>query len=1366
MNPSKRILIASIAALVSQTAQAQLTWNSAGPTNNWSTAAANPNWLPGNVVWAQNQSAIFDATSGTPEAIGVTTVNTFDNITFDVTGFSITSAGAGSFVLANDFASTISVTNAADSASIAETIANNVGGPSTLTKAGAGTLTLNGTAASTYSGGTIISAGTLAITQTGALGFGGVTNSATLNIDVGNTIPTGLATSMSGAGIANVTLPTGTNTTVLSGNYAGFTGTWNVGIGAAAGAGKVQMNGTDNAATTINVLPNATVFSNVLTGIAVTRNAALVLNGGDTGESLGQLRLDSGAVWAGPVTLAADVTGTGDGTVGSNTGTGFISGAIGETGGSRILTKVGGGTITLTNAANNYTGKTSILAGALSVSVLNNTGASGNLGQNGTIDIGATTVAGQFIYTGAGETTDRVINLAGTTGGVTLTQSGTGGNLKFTSAFTATGLGNKTMTLQGSTAGTGEIAGAIVNSTGLNTGLTKTGTGTWTLGGANTFTGTTTVNQGTLRLDYAVNDNSKLADTNGPLVLGGGTVELAGGTHTEVVLSTTITAGTNSTISRTSGSAVLRLNAMTVNTANSLTFTGNSIAQTDATNTNGILGFWARMNIGGVSTWAMNSTNAGDGPIIAYAGYSDVTRLGVSAIPNGAANNVRVINGGAAGSITLAGGALTQAYTLQMDASDGAAMIAPTATTDVLNVGNDAGGAIWQTATSGALTIGTVVNDGVLTSGATASATAATLRLINDHATNALTVNASIKNNGTDVVTVTKSGPGTLVLNGDNTYTGATNLGSGSATAGGGGTLILTGNNTGATGNMNVGNGATIQLQTASALGTTGVAGTSQFLLFNGSTLQLRNDSATAFNGTNVIGGLNNATIAIDVNQLTGAGANNALGISPGTTPFGNTVTMNVTGGNGYALALGTIQNIVNATGNFTLNPTTANVSLVGFSNQFAAANTAASTLTLSGTTLGNTVTGVIANQGAGSLATGTVAVTKLGSSTWNLSGLNTHTGTTTVREGTLIVSGNRTVTSGAITVGDTAGLNATLNISDGTFSVGGTFIVGNNLNSGTVNQSGGSLTLTGTQLILGNGLTSTGTYNLSGGTLTGAASAIRGIILGTNTGDTGIFTLSGTGNLAMGASNVQVGRSDSIAQNTTGIFNQSGTSSAAIGTLTIGGGLGGSNLGTSGTLNLTGGTFTAATFTQLALGELSTAAINIGGTAAVTLPAFPTARGTGSTATITFNGGSLSPLAASATYLGGLTNAFIKNGGAKFDVPATRDITVSQILQDFAANNGPLTKVGAGVLTLSGVNTYTGATNVNEGTLIFTVSETLTSLNIANGAKVIVSVTGMIPPPAPGEDFGAAAVPEPGSIALLFGGTLTLLGVRRRRLN
>ena len=161
------------------------------------------------------------------------------------------------------------------------------------------------------------------------------------------------------------------------------------------------------------------------------------------------------------------------------------------------------------SGANTYTGKTTIQDGALSVATLNSVAGgavSSNLGAPadaaaGTIDLGNLTTTGKLISTGggAGQTTDRVINLAGTTGGAVIEQSGAAGLLKFTSAATATGAGIKTLTLQGSTAGTGELAGAIADNSGANTtALTKAGTGTWTLSVANSYSGDTSVSAGTL----------------------------------------------------------------------------------------------------------------------------------------------------------------------------------------------------------------------------------------------------------------------------------------------------------------------------------------------------------------------------------------------------------------------------------------------------------------------------------------------------------------------------------------------------------------------------------------------------------------------------------------------------------------------------------------------------------------------------------------------------------------------------------------------------------------------------------------------------------------------------------------------------
>jgi autotransporter-associated beta strand protein len=211
------------------------------------------------------------------------------------------------------------------------------------------------------------------------------------------------------------------------------------------------------------------------------------------------------------LTINGNMGGTGGnryldfGGAGGITVNGIIANASGYT-----LTVYGSGPGTLTLAgANTFNGACGAFGGTLSVASLNyvssgtlSPNTSSSLGKpssaaNGTISLGTTTTAGTLRYTGTGETTDRVIKLSGTTGGATLDQSGTG-LLKFTSNLTAPGTastdGRKTLTLQGSTAGTGEIGSVIPDSAAGNAGqlatsVTKAGTGTWTLSGVNTYAG-------------------------------------------------------------------------------------------------------------------------------------------------------------------------------------------------------------------------------------------------------------------------------------------------------------------------------------------------------------------------------------------------------------------------------------------------------------------------------------------------------------------------------------------------------------------------------------------------------------------------------------------------------------------------------------------------------------------------------------------------------------------------------------------------------------------------------------------------------------------------------------------------------------
>jgi autotransporter-associated beta strand protein len=314
-----------------------------------------------------------------------------------------------------------------------------------------------------------------------------------------------------------------------------------------------------------------------------------------------------------------------------------------------------------------------------------------------------------------------------------------------------------------------------------------------------------------------------------------------------------------------------------------------------------------------------------------------------------------------------------------------------------------------------------------------------------------------------------------------------------------------------------------------------------------------------------------------------------------------------------------------------------------------------------------------------------------------SLSGVNTYTGGTTINSGVLNVNSDSALgaTTGGITFNGAGTLQAGASITSAR-----TVLLNAN---GTFDTNGFTSALTGVvsgvgQLIVADGsvggggildLQNTGnTY--SGGTLfqSGTLSINNDAVLGT-----GSLTFNG-GTLQTGVS-LTDSRSITL-ESLGGTFDTAGTTSTLAGLIS---GTGALTKISSGTLVLTGAnTYTGGTVINGGVLQVSSES-NLGGTAGP----------------LTLNGGTLQTA-------GALTDSravLLGSNGGTIDTDGNNDV-FSGVFTSTVAGEGSLTKIGAGILTLSGLNTYQGGTNVNVGTLQMganNVMPTGRNLSIAGGA-------------------------------------------------
>ncbi|MDF1815972.1 MAG: cadherin domain-containing protein [Verrucomicrobiales bacterium] len=198
----------------------------------------------------------------------------------------------------------------------------------------------------------------------------------------------------------------------------------------------------------------------------------------------------------------------------------IFSGLLSGTGNPRIR----GGTIVLNNDDNSFDNPLRIDGGTVEITSIANGEVNSATGSGTKIFLGAINDDGVLSYIGSGDFTDRQIQIGislsnesneYTGGGVIENNGANGGSgLIFTNPTlntpeTASGsrVGERTLTLGGTNTDANEIQGAIIdnNGEGANTiNLVKDGEGIWTLSGVNTYTGTTSVDEGELYINGSI----------------------------------------------------------------------------------------------------------------------------------------------------------------------------------------------------------------------------------------------------------------------------------------------------------------------------------------------------------------------------------------------------------------------------------------------------------------------------------------------------------------------------------------------------------------------------------------------------------------------------------------------------------------------------------------------------------------------------------------------------------------------------------------------------------------------------------------------------------------------------------------------
>lgn len=403
-----------------------------------------------------------------------------------------------------------------------------------LVKTGAGKLTLSG--ANSYTGGTAINAGVIevgsagALGSTGTIGFGG----GTLRFTAGNT--TDYSSRFTTTAGQTFRIDTNGQTVTFASNL-----TSSVGHLTKLGAGTLIISGTSayGGETTImeGVLQMGSTTAltssrNLFFDSTAPANTTLRLNGFNTtvGSSA-----NSGL--ASSTTNAVIENGSNATAATFTVVSGLASTYAGliQDGGTQALnfTRGGTGTSTLTlTGANTYTGVTTVNTGVLEITQLANGGQNSGIGKSTADAANLVLNGGGFSYGGTtAASTDRLFTLGASGGSLYNNAVSTASAVNFTNtgdiAFTGSGI--RTLTLRGTNTGNNIFAARLTDNGGDVVSLTKTDGGTWTITGDHLYTGNTSVSGGRLVLTGSIT-GSAVTVANRATLAGTGTIGSLAGT--------------------------------------------------------------------------------------------------------------------------------------------------------------------------------------------------------------------------------------------------------------------------------------------------------------------------------------------------------------------------------------------------------------------------------------------------------------------------------------------------------------------------------------------------------------------------------------------------------------------------------------------------------------------------------------------------------------------------------------------------------------------------------------------------------------------------------------------------------------------